>query len=170
MAIPRTVDELLESLPDYRVVKAEDIITENVWTRRFMEYLRKKKLEDEETTLRFLVMSQPYLRNLKKLRESNNNNKRHMHIQQDQAQMFRVIAQRFFSEESETIVCLNNDTLFNAIVEACTKKGSLDQSDFDLLERATKDHDVRTEGLDPVYMRFAEETSPSAIACLLSIL
>ena len=139
------------------------------WTKQFRDYLRKRNLSDDETTLHFLVVTQAVLVLDNKI-ASAKGNKKHKY-RQDQETIFNKAVKRFFSEESEDLLSLSNQKLFESLSET-SRSDSKSVTDEQLghLKKARQDSSVWAEGLEPTFLAFLKQTSPSAIACLLSIL
>jgi len=86
-------------------------------------------------------------------------------LKSDQKKIFKKAVVTFFSEDSEDILSLTNQMLFDAL---CSVHDEPNDSDLDHLRQAREDPTVWSEGLDPEYSRFIGQASP--LACLLSIL
>jgi hypothetical protein len=86
-------------------------------------------------------------------------------LKNEQSRIFKKAIKRFFDEESEELLSLTNQMLFD---ELCSVKGEPDESDLDHLRQAREDETVWSEGLDAQFSRFIEQASP--YACLLNIL
>ncbi len=86
-------------------------------------------------------------------------------LKNEQAKIFQKATKTFFNEESDALLSLANQSLFDAL---CSSKGDPDDSDLDRLRQARDDPAVWSDGLDPEYSRFIGQASP--LACLLTIL
>ncbi len=86
-------------------------------------------------------------------------------LKNEQKKIFKKATKRFFNEESEELLSLTNQMLFDAL---CSVQGEPNDSDVDHLRQARQDDTVWSDGLDPEFSRFIGQASP--LACLLSIL
>ncbi|XP_023320219.1 uncharacterized protein LOC111695221 [Eurytemora carolleeae] len=165
---PHTLSELLSTV-GFSEISEQNLNTElinNIWISRFVDYLRKRNLEDEETSLKFLILTQPLKAQYKKTGSYGTS------IEQ-QRWIFSFICSYFLSEDSTNILALDNQALFNdlqatqASIQADLKVSS--EALADLL-RARDDLLIWEEGLEPVYFKFLQPYSTPHIATLLSIL
>ena len=191
---PRTLNELLDDFSIPTTDTGHDVdaaIANNMWARRFRDYLRKRDLEDEENAFKFLITTQPLKRKSEQATQKgkNNNNTtaaasaRKQRVRQDMEDVYFHTVREFFDEESETVVCLANATHFSKICERAAeleqqqqqrsnnkKETSLKDEDIELLLRARDDMDVWQNGVEPTFMKFLAQAGMSPMACLLSIL
>eukprot|EP00095_Tigriopus_kingsejongensis_P004015 maker-scaffold5_size1054832-snap-gene-0.11 protein:Tk04015 transcript:maker-scaffold5_size1054832-snap-gene-0.11-mRNA-1 annotation:"btb poz domain-containing protein 2-like" len=174
MAQPRTLDELLRDFSGAKITRETNLnhlIESKVWSHKFVEHLRRSGMSDEETMLKFLILTQPIQASYD-LGGSNRKKKALPRRDIEVAAKRAVI--EFFSEASEDMLSLSNNDLFQGLFE-CSKrlaKGqSIKEDDISLILSARTDLDVWYDGLEPTFMRFIQKAGPpSAIACLLSIL
>ncbi len=161
MSIPRSLEELIGECGVKKGFDVESAIERHSWASKFLSDLNQRRLDDEITALKFLVLT-------KSLDEANNNAKRY------NSELFLEAGRRFFHEDSETIICLNNDKLFEKISEAVRRvKGEITEvtsEDITLMAKAREDFNLTINGLEPLYLSFVKRQPTSGIACLLSIL
>ena len=182
--LPRTLAELLSGLDDVPNILSngaykdiDKIIAQSHWMKEFQTYLRKRKLEDAEQILQFLILVEIVLQ-YEKLIVSDKCRKNTGLCEQfkgEQRQVFGHIMTHYFSEESENQISLSNQKLFDLLSTYAENSGSGERLTEDMLshlKKARDDSNVWSAGLDPVYMNFLKTRSmnTSVIACLLSIL
>jgi len=164
---PHTLNELLSSVqieddPTFHDLQLE--LTRNVWLSRFYEFLNKRDLEEEETALKFLIFTQPLQNQFSKRKTFGKSD-------QDRRRLFSTVCHYFLSEN--VCISLDNEALFNDLMATLNSiKAGLKVSDESLLEllKARKDPLVWDEGLEPMYIKFVQQTNMSQVACLLSLL
>ncbi|XP_059093907.1 uncharacterized protein LOC131888958 isoform X2 [Tigriopus californicus] len=173
MAQPRTLEELLRDFSSTKIAKETDlnqVVESKVWSHKFREHLRKNTMTDEETLLKFLVLTQPLQAN----HDICLNKKRKPCLSKKETEILvKRAVMEFFSENSEEQLCLSNQDLFQSLFESSkrlARGGKVHKDDLTLLLTARTDLDVWYDGLEPEFMRFIQRIGPSAIACILSIL
>ena len=183
-SVPRTLTDLLSGLIDIQNISSAEaykdvdrIIVQDHWAREFQNYLKKRSLEEEEQTFRFLVLTEIVLQyeTLLAKQRSKNNAKMGEKLKAEQRQVFYHIVVTFFAEDSEEQIALSNQKLFELLSsysENVEGERNLTEEMLNHLKRAQKDSNVWSEGLEPIYVNFLKQTNTSTnpIACLLSIL
>jgi len=166
---PHTLGELLSTVQLEDDISLDGLVKEtrnNVWIARFLEYIRNRKLAEEEVALKFLIMTQP------------------LQIQYvkrgtygagaaEKRRLFKGVCDVFLREENEEVLSLDNEALFNDLVatHAAVEAGlQVSEEALNELLRARRDLLVWEEGLEPVYVSFAQQMPLSQVACLLSLL
>ncbi len=98
MTPPRTVPDLLREFDNAKVTDADSAIESSLWAKRFRDYLRKKGLDDLETTLKFMVLTQPFkARHASKKASSANKTRQEMN------EIYTRAVEQFFSEENDQV-------------------------------------------------------------------
>jgi len=166
--IPRSLDEFLVSITsDFSPLgNIDQLLTTNVWAKKFHEYLLSKNLKDDILTLKFLI-SVSLLESLNAKLKKTSKQKLKQKLQADCVRHLQEIKDSFFDIESNVV-----PMSLEKLQEECL---SMDvdvyqESKLELLKKAKKDPTVWYEGLEPVYLQFLSSTNSSMIACLLSIL
>ena len=183
-SLPRTLAELLSGLDDVPNIlsngaykNVDKLIAHNHWMKEFQTYLNKRKLEDAEQILHFLILVEIVLQ-YEKLIVSDKCRKNTVLFEQlkaEQRQVFDHTMMQYFFEESENQISLSNQKLFDLLSTYAENSGSSERLTEDMLshlKKARDDSNVWSAGLDPVYVNFLNTTSTNTnpIACLLSIL
>lgn len=151
------------------VPDVDTLIGGHDWCSKFQKYLRglKPPLTEEEDMLGFLVMTEIILfRNAQQPKGAKNTGA---------SELFGNLLKRHFSEDSEHMVPLTNQKLFDIFAAKAEKKPGggdalvVDNETVQHLELAKKDVSA---SLDSTYIKFLQQTpvSNSLQACLLSIL
>lgn len=170
MTIPRNLTELLEDLDEIDPENLDKTIEEHTWCKQFREYLKSRDLSEDEITLKFLVLTQALVNLDQKLKDSKLSRPKRTGMRQEQEAIFKKAVTKFFAEESEEQVALSNQTLYNALAGADLSAKSVTDQQLEYLRKAREDSSVWMEGLEPTFLRFLKQASPSVLACLLSIL
>lgn len=167
---PKTLHDLLSDIIDVKRAdldhkNLDNVIQRHFWARSFWEYLNKLKLDDEKDIFKFLILTE-YLIQLEDSKPANNND-------QLRSGIFKLILRQYFSKSSKTQIALSNQTRFKTLAEYAAKDDTeCNQETIGVLMKAREDPKVISDGLDPTYVDFLAQapTSPSKLACILSIL
>jgi len=166
--IPRSFDEFLVSvISDLKdVPNINQLLTTNVWARKFHDYLQNKNLTDDILTLKF-VISVSQLENLHAKLKKTTKLKIKQKLQEDCTKLLQEIQNSYFDIESNVV-----PMSMEKLQEECMGMDVqvFHESKLELLKKAKKDPTVWHEGLEPVYLQFLNSTNSSMMACLLSIL
>jgi len=141
-------------------------VSNNVWISRFREYLRSRDLEDEEVALNFLIITQPLQAQMSKRKTFGS-------TESEKRRLFLLVTEHFLSASSPGVLALDNTVLFNDLTAtraAILADLKVSEESLDELLTCRQDPLVRDEGLQPEYIKFAQQTSISQVACLLSLL
>ena len=160
---PRSLDQLFNTLKiDVNDLDdLEGFISRQTWIKKFNDFLENRQLDDHVQTLKFLI-SLKVLDNLQAKQT-----KMKTKIQDSKAQVCRQILQKFFSEDNY-ILPLSDEKLQETLLNFDSQ--TFEEKHVKVLKEVKKDPTVWHEGLEPIFMKFLSTTSPSFIACLLSIL
>ena len=60
MSIPRSLDEFLRDFNESKILEVDVAVEGNVWAKRFVDFLRKRDMEDEENAFKFLILTQSF--------------------------------------------------------------------------------------------------------------
>ncbi|TRY61355.1 hypothetical protein TCAL_01796 [Tigriopus californicus] len=183
---PRSLNELLSDFNKIKVSSEGDfaVAMENhLWARRFLNYLIDSGSEAEQAAFKFLVMTQVFSPKHENHRKNNN---AHARVNEKQKQRpaksiskskqdhVITVLDKFFSEEASDPIFISNVYLFEQVVELAGIVNDphyiVTDKDVDLLLRARDDFNIKQNGLEPKFKKMLEETKPSTLACLLSIL
>ena len=162
---PRSLDHLLNTLK-MEVKDLEDLdnfITNQTWIKKFYQFLENRQLEDHMQTLKFLI-TLTLLENLQ-----SKQSKVKPKTQDFKVKILTEIFEKYFNEDTY-ILPLSNEKLQEKLLSFEIKSGKFDENQFKTLLEAKKDPTIWHEGLEPIYLKFLSSTSPSFVACLLSIL
>ena len=166
--IPRSFDEFIVSVTfDLKdVPNVNQILTTNVWARKFHDYLQNKNLTDDILTLKF-VISVSQLENLHAKWKKTTKLKIKQKLQEDCTKLLQEIQNSYFDIESNVV-----PMSMEKLQEDCMGMDVqvFHESKLELLKKAQKDPTVWHEGLEPIYLQFLNSTNSSMMACLLSIL
>lgn len=164
MKVPRTIHELLKDFNDLKIDDDFDkVIKENIWTKNFMEFLQRRDLESEITSLKFVIFTQPF----------------QVKVDQGQKSGLREIyietVTKFLSDESEDILNISNPERSEHMIRIAERlkrdPGSeLTETEIGILIKARNDIDVIQDGLEPKFGKFIKTQNVSTMACLLSII
>jgi len=166
--IPRSFDEFLVSVTsDLKdVPNINQLLTTNVWARKFHDYLQNKNLTDDILTLKF-VISVSQLENIHAKLKKTTKLKIKQKLQEDCTKLLQEIQNSYFDIESNVV-----PMSMEKLQEECMGMDVqvFHESKLELLKKAKKDPTVWHEGLEPIYLQFLNSTNTSMMACLLSIL
>ena len=163
--IPRSLDEFLVSVTsDFSPIS--QLLTTNVWARKFHEYLQNKNLKDDILTLKFLInVSQ--LENLNTKLKKTTKLRMKQKLQDDCNKLLQDIQNSYFNIEFD-VVSMSMEKLQEDCMSMDVQM--FNESKLELLKKAKKDPTVWHEGLEPMYLQFLNTNNNSMMACLLSIL
>ena len=160
---PRSLEHLLNSLKmDMKDLDdLETFISNQTWIKKFYQFLENRQLEDHMQTLKFLI-SLKLLENFQVKQP-----KMKAKSQDFKVQICKQILEKYFNEDNY-ILPLSDEKLQETLLSFDSQ--TFEENQIKALKEAKKDPTVWHEGLEPIYMKFLSSTSPSFVACLLSIL
>lgn len=166
---PHSLEELLSGIANPEGISSENVnsvIDSNPWTSRFKDFLAKRNLEDDLNILKFLVMVQA-------IRTKNINKKNPKDLHSFKSKKVLDICETFFSEDSESQLPLSNQVLWTqlfAMTNSLKAGLAVSEEALDDVIAARKDPAVWDEGLEPIFIKFVQQSQAPTLACLLSIL
>jgi len=177
---PHNLEDLLYEMQikaDVTSSSVDTLIESNHWAKMFRQYLKERKLSDDENIFRFLVLIHPL-----KLHPINNNqtqilgqNKILKPLSPEETQrLFTDIFQTFLSEDSDNVLPLSNQALWADLLathSSLQKKVPVSNESLNEILKVRKDPGIWDDGIEPSYMRFLKQAPPPTLAaCILSIL
>ena len=148
---------MISKLKDIDVHNIDKSIDEGFWTKKFCAYLQKRNQEDVNI-LKFAIRMEAFKRNEQKPAAKSK-----------RLTLYKSIIEAHFQDGSESIG-LSNGSLYDYLSEWDLNSNMISETDIEMLLKASTDPHVISEALDPSYKKFISQTSPSTLACLLSIL
>ena len=160
---PKTLHELLTRFKQIDIENIDNSINENLWANKFCSYLQKRNEEDVHL-FKFIIRIEAFQRNEQKIPKDSK-------AKSYRKNLYKNIVMSHFHEDSDTPVGLSNSALFDYLSEWSRETDKIvSDMDIEILLKSRNDPSVMSEGLDPSYKKFLSQTSPSALACLLSII
>ena len=163
---PKSLDELLKRANNIDINDIQNSIDNNLWTKKFHNYLEKRRNAEDIATLKFLLKMEVFNKNELHLKQNKNDTK----AKKSRRELFSKIVKSHFDIEND-VLALSNSTVSDYLCSWTSESSdTVTEEDVKYLLNARNDPTVWAEGLEPTYQKFLSEVSASKLACILSIL